>query len=132
MQFDRKVNFVTKTDGRGYWSETVKTVKIYRIILVVYDDDDGGGSFGELRAYFTPQEWSVDNDGLIYSDQSWMKSFKRCMTTLGFSKAALDTIHYSEQGMQGETYVSMDVTDPFITECTPLYQFAVNKQAINI
>lgn len=129
MIFERDVNFVTKTDGQGYWSEVVKTVKIYRIILVT---DDEESDYGELRAYFDAKEWSVDEEGLIYSDQSWMKSFKRCMATLGFSEAALDTIHYSEQGMQGETYVSMDVVDPFVTECTPLYQFAVNKQAINI
>jgi hypothetical protein len=54
------------------------------------------------------------------------------MATLGFSVQALADISYSEQGMQGETYVSLDVGLDFLTECTPLYRFAVNKEAVNI
>ena len=127
MNFDRQVNFRTQTAGNGYWSSTQKFVAINRVRLAYLDED---GTFGELRAYFDPKEWDVDNDGLIYTDSAWMKNFKTCMGTLGFSDAALDDINYSEMGMQGDRYVSMDVGVDFIRECEALYRFVVNKEAV--
>lgn len=126
--FDREVNFVTRTSGDGYWSIQIKTVRINRVIVASVSDD---GEFGELRAYFDPAEWDIDNDGLIYSDMGWMRSFSSCMATLGFSVQALADITYTEQGMQGESYVSLDVGSDFLTQCTPLYRFAINKEAVN-
>ena len=126
--FDQKVNFVTQTNGRGYWSSAVKTVCINRIALAYIDDEN---TFGELRAYFDPAEWDVENDGLIYSDMGWKHSFLTCMETLGFSADAILAISYSEQGMQGESYVSMDVSEDFIKECEALYRFIINKEAVN-
>ena len=128
MNFDRTVNFITHTDGSGYWTELAKTVRINRVELAYVDDED---SFGELRAYFDKKEWDVDNDGLIYSDRGWMASFLSCMATLGFSVQALSDINYSEQGMQGDNFVSMDVGREFIQETTPMYRFVVNKEPVN-
>lgn len=127
MNFDRQVNFVTRTNGTSLWSEVKKTVAINRVVLA-YESDEG--TFGELRAYFKPSEWDSD-DGLIYTDEGWIKSFKECMRTLGFSDQAIDDIAYSEAGMQGETFVSLDVFDQFMLECTPLYRFTVNQEAPN-
>ena len=129
MNFNREVNFVTKTNGRGYWSTTEKTVQINRVALAYVDEDS---TFGELRAYFDPKEWDVDNDGLIYTDSAWMRSFSSCMATLGFSAQAIADINYSEAGMQGDNYVSMDVGGDFIRECEALHRFVINKQAVNM
>jgi len=126
--FNQTVNFRTQTNGRGYWSSTAKLVTVNRVRLAYLDDD---GEFGELRAYFDPKEWNVDNDGLIYTDQAWMSNFREWMNTLGFSDAALDDIDYSEQGMQGDNYVSMDVGSDFIRECDALYRFTINGQAVS-
>jgi hypothetical protein len=126
--FNQTVNFRTQTNGRGYWSSTAKLVTVNRVRLAYLDDD---GEFGELRAYFDPAEWNVDNDGLIYTDQAWIESFINCMATLGFSEAALQDIDYSEQGMQGDNYVSMDVGGDFIRECDALYRFTINGQAVS-
>lgn len=128
MKFDREVNFRTQTAGDGYWSGVRKFITINRVRIAYLDDE---GDFGELRAYFDPVEWDVDNDGLIYSDSAWMKNFKACMGTLGFSDAALNDVGYSEMGMQGNNYVSMDVGVDFIRECEALYRFVVNKEAVN-
>ena len=125
--FNQTVNFRTQTNGRGHWSSTAKLVTVNRVHLAYLDDD---GEFGELRAYFDPKEWNVDNDGLIYTDQAWMSNFREWMNTLGFSDAALDDIDYSEQGMQGDNYVSMDVGGDFIRECDALYRFTINGQAV--
>ena len=131
VMFDRQVNFITKTDGRGYWSETSKTVRITRVRLAYIDDETG--DFGELRAYFDPKEWDVDNDGLIYSDMGWKHSFLICMEKqFGFSPDAIHDISYSEQGMQGDNYVSMDVGPQFLAECDALYRFLINQEAVNV
>ena len=126
---DQQVNFRTQTNGRGLWSATEKFVSIDRVRLAYVDDE---GDFGELRAYFDPAEWDTDNDGLIYTDKAWMQGFRECMKTLGFSDTALEDISYSEAGMQGDNYVSMDVGGPFVRECEALYRFVVNKQAVNM
>jgi hypothetical protein len=127
--FDQTVNFVTHTNGRGYWSTVSGCVKINRVRLAYLDDEL---DFGELRAYFDRAEWDTDKDGLIYTDSAWMQSFRNCMATLGFSEAALQDIDYSEAGMQGANYVSMDVGGNFVRECEALHRFVINRQAVNI
>ena len=126
--FDREVNFVTRTSGRGYWSTAQKFVTINRVRLAYLNDES---NFGELRAYFDPIEWNTDNDGLIYTDQAWKQGFQECMKTLGFSDKAVQDISYSEQGMQGDNFVSMDVGVVFIRECEAFYRFVINKEAVN-
>ena len=129
MKFDRQVNFVTCTDGQGYWSTVAR--KSVRINRVVVDSVSEEGEYGELRAYFDESEWNVESDGLIYSDQTWIKSFRSCMASLGFSVQALADIGYTEQGMQGENYVSLDVGPDFLIQCTPLYRFIFTKEEVN-
>ena len=129
MNFDRKVNFVTRTAGTGYWSEAHKTVCINRVELAYVSDDR---DFGELRVYFDRRDWNVDQDGLIYSDMGWKHTFLTCMENeFGFGPDAILDVSYSEQGMQGDDYVSMDVGEQFITECDALYRFAVHREAVN-
>jgi len=127
--FDQTVNFRTQTNGTGYWSGAEKFVTINRIRLAYLDEEDG---FGELRAYFDSADWDVPTEGLIYTDKGWMKSFKACMATLGFSDRALDDLDYSEQGMQTREYVSMDVGGDFTRECEAMYRFVINQQAVNM
>ena len=126
--FDQTVNFVTHTNGRGHWSTVSGCVKIDRVRLAYLDDEL---DFGELRAYFDPAEWDTNTDGLIYTDPTWIESFRNCMATLGLSEAALQDIDYSEQGMQGGNYVSMDVGADFVRECEALHRFVINRQAVN-
>ena len=127
--FDQTVNFVTHTNGRGHWSTVSGCVKIDRVRLAYLDDEL---DFGELRAYFDVREWNTNTDGLIYTDPTWIQSFRNCMATLGFSRVALQDIDYSEAGMQGGNYVSMDVGGDFVRECEALHRFVINQQAVNI
>lgn len=130
MKFDCRVNFITRTSGDGYWSNQIKTVKIHRVALACVSDNH---EYGEIRAYFDPKEWDVDNDGLIYSDMGWKHSFLTCMEKqFGLSPDAILDVSYTEQGMQGEDYVSMDVGQQFLWECNALYRFAVHKEAVNL
>jgi hypothetical protein len=129
MKFDRAVNFVTRTNGNGYWSEKAKTVRINRVELARVSNNN---DFGELRVYFDTQDWNVESDGLIYSDMGWKHSFLTCMEkTFGLSPDAILDVSYTEQGMQGIDYVSMDVGQQFLLECDALYRFTIHKEAVN-
>ena len=98
------------TDGNGYWSEKARAVRITNLKLGYVSDDE---DFGELRVYFDKNDWDVDNDGLIYTDNLFAKELREWLTSIGYD-ATRDTVFYSEQGMQGDYYVSLDVEGPFI------------------
>jgi hypothetical protein len=104
----RKVTAILSTDGCGYWSEVAKDVKVIGYNLAYINDER---DFGELRVYFDTKSWDVNTDGLIYTDRKFESQLKLLLTAEG-----IDTgdIGYSEQGMQGDNYVSFDVCEKFI------------------
>ena len=107
-----KVSICAKSDGDGYWShQPGRSIDITDLSVNVSDH-----TFGELCAKFNPINWDVKQDGLIYTDKGWLRSFKHALTELGFSDDAANSIGYSEQGMQTDSYVSMDVGASFIVE----------------
>jgi hypothetical protein len=52
--------------------------------------------------------------GLIYTDKLFMQELRTYLQTIGFTEAEANDVHYSEQGMQGDNYVSCDVAAAFI------------------
>ena len=52
--------------------------------------------------------------GLIYTDKLFLQELRAYLQTIGFSKAEANDVSYSEQGMQGDAYVSCDVGAAFI------------------
>jgi len=128
MEFEKKVNWQTHTDGNGLWSSEAKAVQVLRVELAYTSED---GDFGELRAYFDTKTWNCDANGLIYTDKMWINEFRALMRSLGFTSRACEDITYSEQGMQEYNYVSMDVGADFLREVEPMYRWAVLKQDIN-
>jgi len=98
---------VFNTNGRGYWSNKAKAVEIVDMrINYVSEDKD----FGELCVYFNTATWDVNTDGLIYTDKQFRTELNAFLTAHG-----LATAEYSEQGMQGDNYVSLDVEGDFIS-----------------
>ena len=97
---------IFNTAGDGYWSRTAKAVEIVDMRLgYVADDKD----FGELCVYFNTADWDVNKDGLIYTDKEFLHELNAFLVEQG-----LCAVSYSEQGMQGDDYVSLDVEDEFI------------------
>ena len=93
------------TNGRGYWSNKAKAVQVTDMKVTYINDE---GDFGELRVYFN--NWDTNKLGLIYTDKQFMREFKAVLATkLGFTDKQLNNLCYSEQGMQGDNYVSMDI-----------------------
>lgn len=97
---------VLHTCGDSLWSD-VRSPRGVRITgcEVTYVNDLG--DFGELRVYFDPLSWSTEEDGLIYTDTGFLHELRAWLTSQGLPGAA---VSYSEAGMQGEDYVSLDLT----------------------
>ena len=97
-----------ETSGDGYWSDVAKEVDIEDMrIAYVSDEDD----FGELRVYFNTMTWNVYKDGLIYTDRLFLRLLRSYLNSKGLKGADVD---YSEQGMQGDNFVSLDVGEAFL------------------
>lgn len=100
-------NVVFNTCGDGYWSTVAKAVQITDMRLGYVSDEK---DFGELCVYFNTQTWDVNNDGLIYTDSAFLDELNDFLVARG-----LCAVDYSEQGMQGHNYVSLDVDADFLT-----------------
>ncbi len=102
-----KFNCVLETAGDGYWSDVAKKVNVTKINVPYIDEDE---TFGELCVYFD-KHWDTSKDGLIYTDGLFLELLRDKLTEAGLDGSDVD---YSEQGMQGEDYVSLDVGESFL------------------
>lgn len=99
------------TNGGGYWSRTAKPVDIAKLDLQYCTAER---DFGELCVYFTADTWDCAKMGLIYTDELFMQELREYLVSLGFTADEANDVSYSEQGMQGDNYVSCDVGFKFI------------------
>jgi len=104
ITFNRNIN----TDGTGLWSRTAALVRVVGAELS-YENDEG--NFGELRVYFDRKSWEVRKEGLIYTDRQFLTELREHLNS---SRLEGNDVDYSEQGMQGDDYVSLDVGKDFI------------------
>ena len=100
---------VLNTDGSGLWSDRAAPVEITHLELGYINDE---GDFGELQVYFN-NSWDVSQHGLIYTDELFYDELLAWLSSLGYH-ATPETVSYSEQGMQGSDYVSLDIYGDFI------------------
>ena len=103
-----KCNATLQTAGDGYWSNMQKSVEITHLQLAYTNDEL---DFGELRVRFNTKTWDVNKDGLIYTDSLFLAQLVELLALQGFDPS---DVTYSEQGMQGDNYVSLDVGECFI------------------
>jgi hypothetical protein len=108
------------TDGKGHWSEEARAVDITKLKIGFNNQGmfPGEPFYGELQAYFegsgfTKNSWNVRAYGLIYTDKQWLREFRAGLRAVGFSRRAVQDVQYSEQGMQGDDYVSFDIGAAF-------------------
>lgn len=104
MNFDS----IIPTNGQGLWSDVAKNVRTTKIDVVYIDEEY---DFGELRVYFDVTTWDTNEDGLIYTDPLFLSELK---LLLNIENLDASDVSYSEQGMQGEDYVSFDIGPKFI------------------
>jgi hypothetical protein len=99
---------IFSTNGKGYWSNVAKPVLITNMRVAYVNDE---GDFGELRVFFDTKFWDVNVDGLIYTDKQFLSDLREFCDKQGLVGA---DVEYSEQGMQGDNYVSLDVGKAFL------------------
>ena len=102
-----QVNEILHTAGTGLWSTTQADVLVTHMELGYVAEDK---EFGELRVYFDTGTWDVSIDGLIYTDENFYGELQKVIKEHGL----VVDLCYSEQGMQGDDYVSLDVGAEFI------------------
>lgn len=97
------------TNGRGYWSDRKAEVKIDEIKIGRYTqiDFDSKHNMIYIDAKFDSATWRVFRDGLIYTDNRFIKEFRLGLQELGMSRRLANKVDYTEQGMQGKNYVSL-------------------------
>ena len=103
---------ILHTGGGGYWSNTQRAVRIVNMDLGYISDEL---DFGELRVYFDTSTWDVEQDGLIYTDRQFERELREFLNTQGLVGK---DVSYSEQGMQGDDYVSFDAEKDFVEKWT--------------
>lgn len=109
FMLDITVNKMFTTCGDGYWSDIAKEVFVESINMFIASDGSIDSDYcdGDLQAYFTEETWN-DELGLIYTDSEFLACVHTALIKAGISIEAAEDVCYSEQGMQGDTYVSMD------------------------
>lgn len=126
-----KNKIILHTNGKGLWTTKAKGVVITRFKIMIAEFTDGYNPIGDLWVYFDTSSWDVNHDGLIYTDPLWIKELRQNLLEFGFSHKAINEVGYSEQGMQGDDYVSLDVGSTFTSECDPLFRFIKNKEQLD-
>ncbi len=112
----KQVSFSANTNGNGLWSDVVATVRVIRLEALVWPENQelGDDEFGELRVVFDINSWNTSENGLIYTDKGFIENLRSRLALMGFTDTELDDMSYSEAGMQGRDYVSMDIGVDFI------------------
>lgn len=107
-----RVELYARTNGKGLWSRAAQEVKVVKIkfdyIAEADTPKDVAGSYATFRAYFDPKTWKVARDGLIYTDPLWIRDFRLGLQDLGLAHHAKE-VDYTEQGMQGNNFVSLNI-----------------------
>lgn len=111
-----ETTIILNTDGKGLWSQQAKPVIVTGLDCVITKMEDEDRLFGELMVRFDLASWDTDKDGLIYTDDRFLKELHTFLKSQGFTAEASEDVSYSEQGMQGDEYVSLDAGSEFCQE----------------
>ena len=98
---------IINTAGDGFWSDVAKEVEVTGFDVQI----NKAGTFGELRVFFKPETWDINEDGLIYTDSKFEAELAKIFKAMFIDPSDMS---YSEQGMQGSNYVDMDVDTEFV------------------
>lgn len=102
---------ILNTAGNGLWSDQKRAVRIVDINLDnCFQFNDETTISGDLRIYFDPMTWDIEEHGLIYTDGLFLRELRSFLDSHGLPGNNVD---YSEQGMQGDDFVSLDAGNDF-------------------
>jgi hypothetical protein len=112
FNFEIVVNKTFTTAGDGLWSNVVKDVFVESISMFISTVNNEGDFYdGDLAINYTEATWDNDVDGLIYTDRAFIAQVQAFLINAGFDNEAVNSISYSEQGMQEDERVSCDANE---------------------
>ena len=106
------LNATLPTNGSGLWTTQESygkriDVRVTKLTVPYVNEEN---DFGELRVHFNTDDWNTDIHGLIYTDELFLHELLHLLVQNGFGC----DVGYSEMGMQGHSYVSLDVGKDFL------------------
>ncbi len=117
-----RLKTILHTCGNGFWSDEMRKVQVTKAVIKYYIEDNVIQNGLELKVFFSKKSWDPDKHGLIYTDKLFIKELKVWLKSLGLS----GYVDYTEQGMQGDNYVSLEVDKRFFNSWNKL-GFATEK-----
>lgn len=103
------VQWAIQTGGKGLWSYRSTIVEVTSLTIKWE-----GGNMVEINVSFDTNTWNVERDGLIYTDELFLEGLHRKISDLCGNNTTLD---YTEEGMQGDDYVSLESDDRYAFMC---------------
>lgn len=103
-----EVPIICTTSGNGHWSSHKKQTRVNKIELGFYKYCYKDSNSIYVNAIIPKSSWSVKRYGLIYTDPQWLRDFNSQVKIL-LPHVFTDYVDYTEQGMQGNDYVSMSM-----------------------
>jgi hypothetical protein len=99
------------TGGDGLWSNVKKNVRIMHVKIHTMLHEY---KCGLMNVYFDTKLWNTEADGLVYTDDTWLNAFRTALHDRhDIPLDIVKTIGYSEQGMQGWNYISLEFGERF-------------------
>lgn len=108
-----KVTIPAFTEGQSsYWANYEKLeadgIEGVTVLTIISGRAIGDKPYLDIECYFDNKAFPTETYGLIYGDDLFERSISAHLrTVLGFPDAIGD-ISYTEQGMQGDDYISME------------------------
>lgn len=104
------VSITASTDGMGSWTSERRPMKIHKIRFKPYIYTENGVGSIYVDASFYVKDWDTDRHGLVYTDEKWLREFRKAFYAKFPAMKGIDPrIDYTEQGMQGRNYVSLQM-----------------------
>lgn len=99
MKFKKQL--ILNTNGQGYWSDEKRKIRCTALEIECMQELD---DYFTYRLIFNEKDWNIHKHGLIYTDALFLKELKKELKDRNYNGSKLD---YTEQGMQGKNYVSI-------------------------
>jgi len=107
VDFDEPITI--EVDGNGLWSAE-NCPDQFNVVSMSINYCSDEYNHGELQVVFDDKLWIVEEHGLIYTDDTAEEGIRSMLLDLGIT----GHVNYSEQGMQGQDYISLDVDADFL------------------
>lgn len=99
----------TNTCGTGLWTSEKKLVEIEQLGYRVIEGYGKDNTFYlMLNVFFNTRRWNIERHGLIYTDPRWLRHFNSELRRVFPKTLGKIRFDYTEQGMQGNNYVSLE------------------------